>query len=82
MKPVKNEHTVIVLGAPQGWDANALGPCEGLPVVVEQEGNHFLFYSYWRATWRERIAVLFGRTVRLCVTGHSHPAVHLDTEPH
>jgi hypothetical protein len=82
MKPIKNEHTTIVLGAPQGWNADALGPCEGLPVVVEREGNHLLFFSYWRGTWRERLAVLFGRPVRLCVTGNAHPPVHLDTEPH
>lgn len=82
MTPVQNEHTTRILGAPQGWNASAHGPCNGLPVLMEDDAGLRTFYSYWRATWRERLAILFGRTVRLCVTGQAHPPVHLDTEPH
>lgn len=82
MKPLKNEWTTIILGAPKDWDAEQYGQCEGLPVLIEREGSQMLFYSYWQATWRERLAVFLGRPVRLCVTGQAHPPVHLDTEPH
>ena len=80
MTPIKNEHTVIVLGAPKNWDAEKLGPCNGLPVLVQREEGQMTFYSYWQATWRERFAILFGRPVRLCVVGDGHPPVHIDTE--
>lgn len=82
MTPLKTEHTNLVLGAPQGWNANAHGPCIGLPVLMQDDEGLRTFYSYWTGTWRERLAILFGRPVRLCVVGQSHPPVHLDTEPH
>jgi hypothetical protein len=80
MKPIKTEHTNLTLGAPQGWDASANGPCEGLPILRQSEDGLTTNYSYWRAEWKERIAVLFGRPIRLCVVGQAHPPVHLDTE--
>lgn len=76
MTPTTNELTTITLGAPKNWDADARGPCSGLPVCF-QDGE---FYSYWKTTWRERLAILFGRPVRLCVASAAHPPVHLDTE--
>lgn len=81
MKPIETPHTNLTLGAPQGWNASAHGPCNGLPVLRQDEDDLRCFYSYWQATWRERLAILFGRTVRLCVVGQAHPPVHIDTEP-
>lgn len=78
MTPTKNELTTRTLGAPQGWNVNARGPCIGLPVAFDPDDQ--AFYSYWTATWRERLAILFGRPVRLCVASMAHPPVHLDTE--
>jgi hypothetical protein len=75
MTPETNELTTITLGAPVGWDHEKQGKCGGLP-VCKQDGE---FYSYWRTTWRERLAILLGRNVRLCVVGNGHPPVHLDT---
>lgn len=63
-----------VLGAPQGWDANANGPCLGLPVHIDEFG----FKSRWQPTWRERIGILFGRPVWLWVVGSAHPPVALE----
>ncbi|NEU94797.1 hypothetical protein [Bradyrhizobium uaiense] len=80
MKPIQTEHTNAVLGAPPNWDAEANGPCGGLPVLVQDEGGLPAFYSYWRPTWRERFEILFGRLIRLCVVGRTHAPVHLDTE--
>lgn len=76
MQPIKTDRTNLVLGAPQGWNAMAHGPCIGLPVIQTEDPY---FYSYWRASWRERLAVLFGRPVRLCIAGQAHPPVSIDT---
>jgi hypothetical protein len=76
MNPIRTRHTLITLGATKGWDAERHGPCEGLP-VAHGDG---VFYSCWKLSWRERDAILFGRPVRLCVTGVTRPAVMLDTE--
>lgn len=78
MKPTKNELTTRTLAAPANWDEDTRGPCEGLPVAFDPDDP--AFYSYWTTTWRERLAILFGRPVRLCVAAMAHPPVHLDTE--
>ncbi len=77
MKPVPTSNTTTVLGAPRDWDASRYGPCEGLP-VTKSDG---VFYSWWKPSLRERLALLFGCNVRLCLTGVSHPPVILDTQP-
>lgn len=77
MEPIRTETTTRVLGQPADWDEARFGPCSGLP-VTDSDG---LIYSYWRPTWRERLAVLRGRPVRLCVAGLAHPAVAVDTGP-
>ena len=74
MAPIATEQTTIVLGAPQDWNAMAKGACLGLPVAMD-DGN---FYPYWRASWRERLSILFGRPVRLSVASKAHPPVMLD----
>lgn len=79
MQPIKTRHTNKVLGAPKDWDELKHGPCIGLP-VVETEDPYF--YSYWSLTWRERLSVLIGRPVRLCIAGRAHPPVMLDTLQH
>lgn len=72
MKAVHNPNTTHVLGPPPDWDREK--PCSGLP-VTKFDG---MTISYWRLSWRERLAVLCGRTVRLCIVGERHPAVSLD----
>jgi hypothetical protein len=79
MQPIKTDATNKILGAPPEWNVARHGPCIGLP-VVETEDPYF--FSYWRASWRERWAILFGRPVRLCVVGSVHPPVSLDTKRH
>lgn len=77
MKPIKTPHTNAILGAPPGWNEAQHGPCIGLPVLQTEDPY---FYSYWATTWRERLSILIGRPVRLCVVGGSHPPVSMDTE--
>lgn len=76
MNPIRTATTTNVLGAPQGWDAEAHGPCIGLPITAS-EG---VLYSYWATTWRERWAILCGRPVRLAVASSSHPPVAINTD--
>lgn len=75
MTPLKLKHTDKVLGVPDNWDAR-YGTCRGLPVMHEPPN----YYSYWYVTWKERLAILFGRPVRLNMMASAHPPVHLDTE--
>jgi hypothetical protein len=62
MTPI-NMGATRILNAPPGWDEAADGPCIGLPVV----DAHGHIYSFWRVAWRERLRILFGRPVQLCI---------------
>jgi hypothetical protein len=75
MKPI-NRKADKILGAPVGWESDRFGECAGLPVRMAEHG----FISYWKPSIRERLAILFGRPVRLSTFSFSHPAVALDTE--
>ena len=77
MKPLKMPHTSRVLGAPKDWDEKRSGPCIGLP-ITDSEG---VMYSWWKATWRQRLQIAIGRPVRLAVIGSAHPPVSLDVLP-
>jgi hypothetical protein len=76
MTPIAIKNATHVLGKPEGWDEESRGTCNGLP-VIQSDG---VFYSYWRASWRERMRVLFAGKVRLCVASAAHPPVMLDTD--
>ena len=78
MKPIHTDATTVVLGAPANWNAEIDGPCHGLPIVRTEDDP--LQYSYWSTTWRQRLSILFGKPIRLCVFGAGHPPVHLDTK--
>lgn len=78
MKPVSTSTTTRTLGAPENYVAEYHDgvPCESLP-ITDHDGN---MYSYWSLSWGERLAVLFGRKIRLIVPGAVHPVVMLDTQ--
>ena len=83
LKPIKNKHTNITLGKPQNWDESQ-GECIGLPVHSNGEG----FYSWWSLNWLERLKVLLGFPVRLCILSNRHPVISVelgeygDRKPH
>lgn len=77
MKAIVTRNTNSILGAPRDWNLEKHGPCEGLPICATDDPY---MYSWWRPTWRERLALLFGHSVRLCVVGTSHPPVALEVE--
>lgn len=76
MTPIALPHTNRVLGAPPFWDETIDGKCEGLPI---SDGDGFIA-SYWKATWRERLSILFGKPVRVCVHGYTTYPLTLDTQ--
>jgi hypothetical protein len=75
MRPLKPKNMTAVLGAPADWNETEDGTCEGLPIV--QSGG--VMFSYWRPSFREWLAILIGRPLRLGVFGRGHPPVSLDT---
>lgn len=75
MNPINTPHTNRVLGAPQGWNAAAMGECKGLPVHMTDDPY---IYSWWSLSWRERIAALFGKPVRVCIVSTAQPPISLE----
>lgn len=75
MLPIHTSETNNVLGAPPDWNEKVGGPCVGLPVMQDQYG----FWSFWQPTFRERLALIFGRKIALYIFGHAHPPIKLGT---
>lgn len=70
-------HTTRTLGAPKKWDEEKDGPCLGLP-ITDSEG---VMLSFWKPSWKERVALITGKPVRLAVHSSGHPPVWLDVQP-
>lgn len=68
----------MLLGAPEGWDAEKEG-CEvvGLPAYRHEGG----FVSQWRPTLEELEAMLNGAPIWLHVLGDGHPPVSVTVAP-
>ncbi len=75
MTPIRMPHTNRILIAPKNWDISK-GECKELP-ISDYEG---VIYSYWKPTLKERVKILLGYKIRLCVASSIHPPVHIDTE--
>ncbi len=69
-------HNNMILKAPRHWDAEEHGNCEDLH-ITKHEG---VMYSYHKPSWKEKILILFGRPIRLCICANYHPPVALDCE--
>jgi hypothetical protein len=52
--------------------------CSPLPVHYSMYEETII--SCWRPTWRERLAILFGKPVWLLVFGYSHPPVDIQVQ--
>ncbi len=76
MTPINQPHTTHHLHAPIDWEEEKHGKCDVLPITLS-EG---VFYSYWKPSFKERLQILFGKPIRLCVANSSQPPVMLDTE--
>jgi hypothetical protein len=76
MIPIITAHTNKILSAPENWDENKHGVCAKLPITFHDD----VMYSYHKPSWKERLQILFGKPVRLCVASGIHPPVALDIE--
>jgi len=69
-----------VLGAPAGWTPDTSGPCLGLPIRDEMNGDVPCMVSAWEPTPAEVAAIMSGAKVYLRVLGVGHPPVMLMVE--
>ena len=71
MKPAMFHEMTHVLGAPDGWDAEAKGECLGLPVEVNHE--QWTVTSCWVLDPEEVAMIAAGGRVFLTVHGSQPP---------
>lgn len=71
MKPAMFREMTHVLGAPDGWDAEAKGECLGLPVEVNHE--QWTVTSCWVLDPEEVAMIAAGGRVFLTVHGSQPP---------
>lgn len=64
-----------MLGAPDGWNPDAHGPCLGLPIRDEHLGDMPMMISAWEPTPDELAAIAAGAKVMLRIVGGGHPPV-------
>lgn len=76
LKPMDTRFTNVALRSPDHWDAETHGECARLP--VHHEGD--VYSSWWALTWRDRIKILFGGSIRLSIVAKGHPPVGLQVE--
>jgi hypothetical protein len=74
MRAIATPQTNLHLGAPLGWEPSKDGPCVSLPVY--RDG--LLYFSWWQFSWRERLRVMLGFPLRLCVFGSGQPPVAIE----
>jgi hypothetical protein len=77
MKCVPFEGQTAVLGAPPNWDQAKHGPCDGLPVKIENGS----FVSTWEFTAGEIAKLYNGGKIKLKVySNDGHPPVAIWVE--
>lgn len=75
MIPTRIEGCTRVLGAPVGWTPETSGPCVGLPIRDDMNGDVPCTVSSWEPTPAELRAIAAGGKVYLRVLGAGHPPV-------
>lgn len=75
MKPAMFRDMTHVLGAPEGWDAEAKGECLGLPVAADREQETLT--SCWALEPEEVALIAKGGRVYLTIHGLCQPPVML-----
>lgn len=81
MIPARIIGTTRVLGAPKGWTPETSGPCVGLPIRDEMNGDQPCMVSCWEPTPDDLAAIAAGGKVYLRIVGTGHPPVALWAEP-
>lgn len=80
MIPARIEGCTRVLGAPVGWTPETSGPCRGLPIRDEVNGDMPVMISVWEPTPAEAAAIAAGGKIALRIVGTGHPPVALWVE--
>lgn len=75
MIPTRIHGCTRMLGAPAGWTPETSGPCVGLPIRDEMNGDVPCMVSSWEPTPDELRAIAAGGKVYLRVLGAGHPPV-------
>lgn len=75
MIPARIANCTRVLGAPIGWTPETSGPCRGLPIRDEANGDMPAMVSCWEPTPAELAALNNGGKVYLRIVGAGHPPV-------
>jgi len=75
MIPARISGCTRALGAPAGWTPETSGPCCGLPIRDEMNGDMPCMTSAWEPTPAELAALNNGGKVYLRVLGTGHPPV-------
>lgn len=75
MLPVRIEGCTRVLGAPKGWTPETSGPCCGLAIRDEANGDAPCMTSAWEPTPAELAVLNAGGRVFLRIVGTGHPPV-------
>lgn len=74
MKAIRRQETNRIITQLGSWDDEQ--PFPDIP-VVEYEG---VIHSYWRPSLWERVKILFGCPVRVCIASEYQPPIILDVE--
>ena len=77
MIPARIAGCTRVLGAPVGWTPESSGPCNGLPIRDEINGDIPVMISAWEPTPAEMEAIAAGAKVHHRIVGTGHPPVML-----
>lgn len=74
--PIATDSTNLTLKKPSDWEEEKNGECKALPV------SHYdgIYYSYWQPTFLEKMKILFGVNIRVCICSERHPPIALDVE--
>lgn len=80
MRFIQHPSNSRVLGAPVGWDQQAL-ECGALPITDSQVQGQPAMVSFWQPDEEDLRQIASGKPVRLWVLGTVHPPVIVDVEP-
>lgn len=80
MNPVVIAGHEAVAGQPPDWD-DSQGPCHGLPLRLDREGDLLFMRSAWQPTDVELAQLVAGATIELGISAPQHPVVQLGVGP-
>lgn len=80
MNPINHPNCTNRLAKPKNWDDSVNGECSSLPISIEIFDAIRFMCSYWKPTPQELAALNAGYSVKLGISGNSHPVVFIGVE--